>query len=86
MICRVCGADMHSITTDLPFKITDRAIVIIKELPVRQCERCTEYLLDDATMARGRVARECGQFCRTGDHPVRGVNGMAVFSAGCYAA
>jgi YgiT-type zinc finger domain-containing protein len=52
MTCRVCGAEMHSVTTDLPFKITDRAIVIIKDLPVRQCERCTEYLLDDATMAR----------------------------------
>ncbi|HEX6101297.1 MAG TPA: type II toxin-antitoxin system MqsA family antitoxin [Thermoanaerobaculia bacterium] len=52
LTCRVCGAAMQPITTDLPFKITDRAIVIIKDLPVRQCESCTEYLLDDATMAR----------------------------------
>ncbi len=37
---------------DLPFKIADRSIVIIKELPVRQCERCMEYLLDDSTLAR----------------------------------
>jgi YgiT-type zinc finger domain-containing protein len=51
---------MHPITTDLPFKTSDRAIVIIKDLPVRQCERCTEYLLDDATLARvRRTARRC---------------------------
>ncbi len=52
MACRVCGAALHTTVTDLPFKVADRAIVIIKDLPVRQCERCTEYLLDDATMAR----------------------------------
>jgi hypothetical protein len=27
-------------------------MVIIKDLPVLQCERCAEYLLDDATLAR----------------------------------
>ncbi len=52
MTCHVCGAQLQSIVTDLPFKITDRAIVIIKDLPVRQCEGCTEYLLEDATLAR----------------------------------
>ncbi|MGZ5440413.1 MAG: YgiT-type zinc finger protein [Thermoanaerobaculia bacterium] len=52
MTCRVCGAALDAITTDLPFKIAERSIVIIKDLPVRQCERCVEYLLDDATLAR----------------------------------
>ena len=52
MTCRVCGAEMHAVVTDLPFKLTDRAIVIIKELPVRQCDGCTEYLLEDATLER----------------------------------
>ena len=52
MKCRLCGAKLHATVTDLPFKLADRAIVIIKDLPVRQCEGCTEYLLEDATLAR----------------------------------
>lgn len=52
MKCRVCGSVMHAMTTDLPFKVAERAIVIVKDLPVLQCERCGEYVLDDATMAR----------------------------------
>jgi len=52
MTCRVCGAGLQPIVTDLPFKVTNRAMVIIKDLPVLQCERCAEYLLDDATLAR----------------------------------
>jgi YgiT-type zinc finger domain-containing protein len=52
MKCHVCGAEFQEIVTDLPFKLTDRAIVIIKDLPVHQCAGCAEYLLDDATLAR----------------------------------
>ena len=52
MKCQVCGGAMRSIVTDLPFKIAERAIVIIKDLPVLQCESCSEYLIDDATLAR----------------------------------
>jgi len=43
---------MSSKTTDLPFKIGDRAIVIVKDLPVLQCESCREYLIEDAVMKR----------------------------------
>ena len=35
MTCRVCGSRMSPRGTDLPFKITDNAIV--KGLPVIQC-------------------------------------------------
>ncbi len=52
MKCRVCGSRLVEVTTDLPFKVTERTIVIVKELPVLQCERCPEYTLADATMAR----------------------------------
>jgi YgiT-type zinc finger domain-containing protein len=37
---------------DLPFKVSERTIVIVKGLPVLQCERCSEYSMDDATFAR----------------------------------
>jgi len=39
-------------TTDLPFKVSDTTIVILKGLPVIQCPNCNQYLLDDPVMAR----------------------------------
>ena len=50
--CLVCGAALRSVTTDLPLKLSDRTIVIIKKLPVMQCEGCIEYLIEDSVMAR----------------------------------
>ena len=52
MKCRVCAGRLQPIRTDLPFKISERTIVIIKDLPVFQCERCAEYSMDDPTFAR----------------------------------
>ena len=52
MKCLVCGAALRSTTTDLPLKVSDRTIVIIKNVPVLQCNGCPEYLLDDAVMTR----------------------------------
>jgi YgiT-type zinc finger domain-containing protein len=52
MKCHVCGSKMKPLTTDLPFKVDDTAIVIMKGLPVLQCENCSEYLLDDFVMKR----------------------------------
>ena len=50
--CRVCGSKLQPTTTDLPFKITERTIVILKQLPVAQCERCSEYSIEDSVFAR----------------------------------
>jgi YgiT-type zinc finger domain-containing protein len=52
MKCHVCGSRLRNIVTDLPFKIADNAIVILKGLPVLQCESCREFLIEDAIMAR----------------------------------
>ncbi len=52
MNCHVCGARLSPIVTDLPFKVGDRSIVILKELPVLQCDNCREYLIEDPIMAR----------------------------------
>ncbi len=52
MKCHVCGSQMQSITTDLPFKANVITIVIMKELPVIQCVGCSEYLLDDPVLER----------------------------------
>lgn len=52
MKCRVCGAKMNRVVTDLPFKTTDHTIVILRSLPVLQCGKCTEYLIEDAVLSR----------------------------------
>lgn len=52
MRCAVCGADLRPATTDLPFKINDTTIVILRGLPVLQCGRCPEFLLEDEVLRR----------------------------------
>ncbi len=52
MKCHVCGSMMRLSATDLPFKVRDKTIVIFKDLPVLQCDNCSEYLLEDAVMSR----------------------------------
>lgn len=52
MKCHVCGGKMESVITDLPFKTGDKAIVIMKNLPVYQCNGCSEYLLDNPVMEK----------------------------------
>jgi YgiT-type zinc finger domain-containing protein len=50
MKCQVCGAQLREVNTDLPFKVDDNSIVIVKELPVLQCENCSEYLMKDQVL------------------------------------
>jgi len=52
MKCRVCGTTLHATTTDLPFKVGEPRIVILKNLPVLQCDACTEYVIADPIFAR----------------------------------
>jgi YgiT-type zinc finger domain-containing protein len=52
MRCSLCGSKLSSLTTDLPFKVRETSIVILKGLPVLQCDNCREYLLDDSVMSR----------------------------------
>ncbi|MFZ5449387.1 MAG: YgiT-type zinc finger protein [Thermodesulfobacteriota bacterium] len=52
MKCSVCGSKLRSLIADLPFKVSDKGIVILKDLPVLQCDNCREYLLEDLVMSR----------------------------------
>ena len=52
MKCRVCGSALRGSITNLPFKVSDRTIVILKDLPVEQCASCSECLLTDTVFAR----------------------------------
>ena len=52
MKCSVCGAEMRPVKSDLPFKTTEQTIVILKGLPVFQCQNCTQYLIEDIVLSR----------------------------------
>jgi hypothetical protein len=59
--CEVCGAALVTITTDLPFKVREPGIVIVKGLPVLQGPNCPHYLLEDAVLARvDEILRQVG--------------------------
>jgi len=53
MKCHVCGSSMRPVFTGLPFKVSDKTIVILKGLPMLQCDNCSEYMLEDRVMRRG---------------------------------
>ena len=52
MKCHQCSGQMNKVKTDLPFKITETSIIIIKGLPVLQCDDCREYVIEDSVMER----------------------------------
>lgn len=52
MKCAVCGAEMRPGRSDLPFKATEQTIVILKDLPLLQCENCAQYLIEDTVLGR----------------------------------
>jgi len=47
MKCTICGGLVERVTTDLPFKVSEKTIVILKRLPVMQCTSCAEYFIED---------------------------------------
>ena len=52
MQCTVCGATLRTTTSDLPFKIREHTIVILKNLPVLECTNCVQYLIADREFSR----------------------------------
>ena len=52
MICHNCGGSLESLVTNLPFKLSDFCIVIIKGLPVLQCGNCSEYVIEDEVLEK----------------------------------
>ena len=58
MKCRVCGSALRGSITNLPFKVSERTIVILKDLPVEQCESCS------STFWRTRCSQESRCCCQ----------------------
>lgn len=55
MKCRVCGGNMEPQVTDMPFKLSNRAIVILKDITVFQCGNFREYVIEDPIMEKVEV-------------------------------
>ena len=51
MKCHICAGSMQQIKTDLPFKLGEHQILVVKDLPVTQCSFCGEFLISDQVMA-----------------------------------
>ncbi|MCH7732953.1 MAG: YgiT-type zinc finger protein [Candidatus Marinimicrobia bacterium] len=52
MICHKCGGKLEEVIADLPFRVGHNSIIIIKELPILQCQNCDEYLIEDPVMEK----------------------------------
>jgi hypothetical protein len=52
MKCTVCGMKLSDTHSDLPFKVSDQTIVILKSLPVLECENCPQYFIEDRVFSR----------------------------------
>lgn len=52
MRCTVCGSELTPTHTDLPLKVHETSILIVKGLPVLQCTNCPEYLIEDDVLRR----------------------------------
>ncbi len=64
---------MEERVTDLPFKISDTSIVIVRALPVLQCRQCDETELENVAMAAALVAflRQRGSVGGAGSRSIR---------------
>ncbi len=52
MRCCIYGGSLEARITDLPFKVGDFSIVILKAIPVLQYRQCAETELEHQTMLR----------------------------------
>jgi len=52
MKCLVCGETLEPQITDMPFNLSARTIVILKDLPALRCENCREYATLDPVMEK----------------------------------
>jgi len=52
MKCMTCGSSLQPVQSDLPFKVSQHSIVILKNLPALQCDNCGEYSIEDPVYQR----------------------------------
>lgn len=55
MKCHTCRGELRSVLTDKSFNLSHKTVVILKDLPVLQCDTCREFLIEDGVMERVEV-------------------------------
>ena len=61
MNCRVCGGNMEPQEIDMPYKLSNRAIVIAKDLPMLQCENYEGSVIEYPIMDKRKTRRFKGK-------------------------
>ena len=80
MRCHVCGSVMKPLVTNLPFKVSETSIVVLKGLPVLQCDNCSEYLLEDEVMERvEEIFQKVDSAAEVRSYPLRCINLRGLF-------
>ena len=52
MKCHICGGKLERTVSSLPFRVSRKAIIVIKDLPIWECGNCSEFLIEDEVMGR----------------------------------
>ena len=52
MKCHVCGGRLAPTISDLPFRLSPTTIVVVKRLPVLECDSCAEFSIEDHVMEK----------------------------------
>ena len=52
MKCHVCGGLLTPTVSDLPFRLGPTKIVVVKRLPVLECDSCVELSIEDHVMEK----------------------------------
>jgi len=47
---RVCAETLEFQVKDMPFNLSAKPIVVLKDLPVFRCENCGKYAIEDPVM------------------------------------
>ena len=52
MKCQLCGDQLELAISDIPFRLSRTAIVVIKRAPALECVNCGELSIEDPVMER----------------------------------
>jgi len=52
MKCHVCGTSMTRGLSDLPFRVNQSVIIILRDLPLMECTECDAYAFEEKVMER----------------------------------
>lgn len=52
MKCHVCGTSMTRVVSELPFRVNQSVMIILRDLPLLECTECGAYAFEEKVMER----------------------------------